>query len=367
MEKMKFAYTASYTTESKAYNRYPAGDGVHVYRVEGDRWTEIQTVREHDPAFIAFGRDKRALYVAQSASPGSALTGIVAYAVDRETGLLSKMARQIDLKRPICCLSVHPGGAYMAAADFKGNIFAIRLGQDGALEEVTDTVTLEGKLGPLTETQKCPRPHHIPFDLDGNYLVIPDKGLDVVHVYRLDVETGRFQQVEQVPIRPASCARHIAFHPDRRHVYMAAEFTSKVYVFDYDAPTGHLTMRQIVSSERSTYCGTYCKNSELCVHPNGKYLYVSNRGDDTIAVFAVDPETGMLSPVGWEETRGEIPRYFCLDDGGERMYVGNQKSGTVAVFSVDGGSGALRWTGRSIPVPCPTWILFSDEQKGQER
>lgn len=355
---MKYAYTASYTTNTSEYDRYAKGEGLHVYRIsdDGSEWAEIQTVPENDPAFIAFGKDKRVLYAAQSASPVP-LTGIVAYAVDQETGTLTKLPHQLDLQRAICCLSVHPSGRFMAAADFKGNLFSISLGEDGSLEKVADSVPLEGPLGPLTKIQKCSRPHHIPFDPDGSFLVIPDKGCDLVRVYRLDPLSGKLEPVSQTPVRPASCPRHAAFHPNRRMVYILAEYTSKIHAFRCE--NGRLTPCQVISAEQSTYCGLYCKSSELAVHPNGRFLYASNRGDDTIGIFRIDDE-GLLSPIAWQKTHGEIPRFFTLDETGGRLYAGNQKTGSVTAFAVDRGTGLLTWDRRPIPVPCPTWILFSN-------
>lgn len=356
---MRYAYTASYTTENSAYNRYSAGDGIHVYRVSDDEktWEEIQCVAEPNPAFIAFGKDKRVLYAAHSASPGP-VTGIVAYGVDYESGLLSKMKQQINFGKPICCFSVERSGRYMVAADFQGMIYAISLRQDGALCEITDTVALKGTLGPLTKIQKTSRPHHIPFDLDDNCIIIPDKGYDLVHVYRLDMESGKLELKSQTAIRPASCARHVAFHPNRKNIYMAAEYTSKIYSFQYDPGAGTMLPLQIISAERDVYTGNYCKSSEIAVHPSGKFLYVSNRGDDTIGIFSIEEDTGKLTPVGWAETRGEIPRYFCFNEQGTRLYVGNQKSGNIAVFDIDMQNGKLNWIAPLIYVPCPTWILF---------
>lgn len=356
---MKYAYTASYTTESSAYNRYSDGDGIHVYRVSADEklWEEIQCAAEPNPAFIGFGKDKHVLYSAHSASPGP-VTGIVAYQVDHNTGLLSKMEQQLDFGKPICCFSVEQSGQYMVAADFQGTVYVIALNEDGALSKITDTVALKGTLGPLAKVQKCSRPHHIPFDLDNNHLIIPDKGFDLIHVYQLDMESGKLQLKSQTPIRPASCARHVAFHPNRKNIYLAAEYTSKIYSFQYDSKQGTIDPLQIISAERDTYTGNYCKCSEIVVHPSGKFLYVSNRGDDTIGVFSIEQDTGKLAPVEWVETRGEIPRYFCLDDNGHKLYVGNQKSGNVAIFDIDSESGRLSWIAPLIYVPCPTWILF---------
>ena len=358
---MKYAYTASYTTESKVYKLYPSGDGLHVYRIspDGEVWDEIQTVVASNPAFIGFDMDKKVVYAAHSNSPVP-VPGITAYSVDKETGLLTAMEKQLDFGCPICCFSVHPSNRYMVAADFKGNVYTVKLDQNGALDEITDTIALEGTTGPLTNIQKCSRPHHIPFDLDGNFLVIPDKGFDKVHVYRLDLQSGKLEKVSETPVRPGACVRHVAFHPNRKAVYIVAEYTSSVYVFDYDSKNGLIELRQIISSERSTYCGMYTKASEIEVHPNGKFLYVSNRGDDTIGIFSIDADTGLLTPIEWKETDGGIPRFFCLSEDGSHIYVGNQKSANVADFLVDSETGKLTRSGGLKPVPCPTWILFSD-------
>ena len=356
---MRFAYTGSYTYESKSFNCYPQGDGVHVYSVSDDglKWDEIQTVPESNPAFIGFDAKKCVVYVAQSNSPVP-VTGVVAYSRDAETGKLTKMSKQLDLQRPICCFSIHPSNRFMVAADFKGIVHVIALDENGALDHVAHELALPGELGPLPKDQKCSRPHHIPFDLSGNFLVIPDKGYDVVHLYRFDAENGELVPIVHTPVRPASCARHIAFHPNGRTVYMAAEYTSKIYVFDYDPEHSVLEKRQIISAERSTYCGLYCKSSEIAVLPNGKFLYVSNRGDNTIGIFAIGDD-GLLTPVAWQDTLGEIPRFFCMDEKGKYLYVGNQKSGTVAVFAIDAETGALTPRGKPLSVPCPTWILFA--------
>ena len=357
-DNMKFAYTASYTTESNAYNRYASGNGIHVYRINSDKWEEIQEVQENNPSFIGFNKDKCVLYAAQSATENCQLEGIVSYSVNHVTGMLKKTPKQLKLGKAICCFSVHPSGKYMIVADFKGIIYVISLCDDSTLNCITDTVALEGQLGPLKNVQKCSRPHQIPFDLDGRYIVIPDKGFDLVHVYQLNTETGKLARIEQTEIRPTSCARHIAFHPDRKRLYMTTEYTSKVYVFDYDAIHGHIIPRQIISSERDSYVGNYCKNSEIVVHPNGKFVYVSNRGDNTITILSINETSGLLKPVNWVETHGEIPRFFCLNEKGTKMYVGNQKTGTIETFSVDKNGAELIWEQKTIQVPCPTWILF---------
>ena len=356
---MRFAYTGSYTFESKNFNCYPEGDGVHVYSVSEDglKWNEIQTVPESNPAFIGFDALRRVVYVAQSSSPVP-VSGIVAYARDAESGKLRKMDKQFDFERPICCFSVHPSNRFMVAADFKGNVMVIALDDNGALDHIVSTLALPGTLGPLPKDQKCSRPHHIPFDLSGNFLVIPDKGFDVVHLYRFNPQNGELSPIVHTPVRPASCARHIAFHPNGKTVYMAAEYTSKIYVFDYAPENGILEKRQIISAERSTYCGIYCKSSEIAVHPNGKFLYVSNRGDNTIGIFTIEPD-GLLIPSAWQETHGEIPRFFCLDEKGEKMFVGNQKSSSVSVFAVNADTGLMSEIVKPFSVPCPTWILFA--------
>lgn len=355
-----YCYTGSYTTDTADKKRGAAGEGIHVFRIKHDteEWEPIQTVPEHDPSFIGFGRDGSVLYAAQSASPAD-LAGIVSYHVDRESGRLEKMPVQMRQHKAICCFDIHSSQRYLVEADFKGNLEVIRLRGDGSLEERTDLVALEGTLGPLTKIQKTSRPHHILFEPGGDNLIVPDKGLDAVHVFRLNPESGKLTHLSSTPVRPASCARHIAYHTNREFVYVVAEYTCKIHVFRYSSENGILEPIQIISSERNTFCGINCKNAEVQVHPSGRFLYVSNRGDNTIGIFGIDAHNGTLSPLGWEETRGDSPRFFCLDPAGKNMYVGNQKSGNISIFSIDEKSGMPTYSGRRIAVDCPTWLLFS--------
>lgn len=357
-----YAYVGSFTSENKERNRCAAGEGIHCFRVDPQTqdWEAFQTVREYNPAFIQLSRSRNLLYVGNSASEVP-VGGIVTYGIDRNSGKLAKTERQLDLGKPICCFCERPQGDYLVAADFKGGLYVLRLNADGTLNGVTDTLQLEGKLSPLSNIT-CSRPHHCMFDAAGEHIVIADKGLDLVLVFAFDAASGKLRETCRAAVRPASCARHIAFHPNQKYVYIVAEYLCKIYVFDYDAQNGTIRMKQVISAERDTCVGE-CKSSEIQVHPNGKFLYVSNRGDDTIGVFEIDGKTGMLTSLEWTETTGEKPRYFGLTPEGTQLFVGNQKSGTIAVFHVDAQSGRLTLEKAGIPVDCPTWICLLDTER----
>ena len=354
MKTKTFAYTGSYTTSSLSYNRYPSGVGLHVFELVNDGWESIQDIEIQNPAFLCFSKDKRTLYAACSKSP-EPICGIATFHVEKD-GTLKSIKNDFEFEQPICCLTVDCAGTHMIAADFKGNLFLISLNADGTMHKILDKLTFTGTIGPLRKIQECARPHQVPFDLDGRFLIIPDKGLDEIHT--LEIKKNKFHRIDDISVRAASCMRHIAFHPNRQFAYAVAEFTSRVYAMRYDSTTGHLDILQSLATERDLYTGNYCKASEIEVHPEGKMLYVSNRGDDTIGEFSIDEHTGLLKPVGWVNTGGAIPRYFCLNDEGTRLYACNQKTGNIVEFDVIPKTYELKNTGRAFNVPCPTYLLF---------
>lgn len=208
------AYVGSFTSENKEKNRCAAGEGIHCFHVSKDlrQWAAFQMVQEYNPAFLQLSRGRKLLYAGNSASEVP-VGGIVAYYIDSHSGKLEKAPHQLDLGRPICCFCERPQGDYMVAADFKGGLYVIQLNEDGTLDRVVSTLQLEGKLSPLSHI-KCSRPHHVLFDASGDHLLVADKGLDLVFVFAFDVAEGKLRETCRAAVRPASCARHIAFHPD---------------------------------------------------------------------------------------------------------------------------------------------------------
>jgi 6-phosphogluconolactonase len=186
-----------------------------------------------------------------------------------------------------------------------------------------------------------------------------DLGLDRVLIYQFDANQGLLVPNDPPAglVPPGSGPRHFAFHPDGRHAYVINELTSTVTAFRYDPGTGALEALQTLSTLPAEYTKTN-STAELVVHPSGKFLYGSNRGHNSIAIFTIDPETGMLTTVGQEPTQGKTPRNFAVDPTGRYLLAANQDSSSIVVFRIDPDSGRLTPTGHAAAVPTPVCVAF---------
>jgi 6-phosphogluconolactonase (cycloisomerase 2 family) len=224
---------------------------------------------------------------------------------------------------------------------------------------VSDIATLTGTPGPHRTEQAISHPHHCPFDPSGRFIVVPDKGFDRVFTFRLDTATGKLLPGDppSVASRAGAAPRHIAFHPARPFAYVINELDSTMTTYAFDPDKGGLKPLQILPTLPPTYTGNNT-GAEVCVAPSGRFVYGSNRGHDSIAIFAVDAQTSTLSVVGWEPTQGRTPRYFGLDPSGTELYAANQNSDTVVVFRADQTTGKLAPTGEVINAGSPSTIVF---------
>lgn len=352
-----YAYVGTYTTENYKNNRNAHGKGIYVFRVEKNgTWTLLQVMEGLNPAVLAFGRDQKYLYSVNTNSGDCS-----AYQRDEQTGLLTCLNRQKTPGENVMVMSVSPQGDCLISADKVGLVACLPIGEDGKLQKPFGGFVLPGQKGPLNEkVQPHSRPHHVPFSPDGRYILIADKGLDLVHSYRVDIAKQCFEEVQHLACRPASCPRHITFHPNGRLAYVNTEYTSTVIACHYDPEEGTLEPFQIVPSLPDDYVAVKNTTSEIMVGNGGKNLYISNRGMNSIGVFSIDCETGRLSPVQWVSTRGVKPRFFTIEPNGRYLYVGNQMSDTIVEFRIDPLTGCLKETGNVIHTPVPVWILFSE-------
>jgi 6-phosphogluconolactonase len=189
--------------------------------------------------------------------------------------------------------------------------------------------------------------------------VVPDKGLDRTFVYRLDAERGRLIEGKPASFaaRPGSAPRHVDFHPSAPYAYVINELDSTMTAVRFEPEKGVLEPIQILSTLPSTYTGNN-STAEVWVAPSGRFVYGSNRGHDSIVMFAVDASTGMLTPAAWEPTQGRTPRYFGFDPTWTHLYAANQNSDTVVIFRVDQQTGKLTPTKELIKVASPSTIVF---------
>ncbi|MCP5557719.1 MAG: lactonase family protein [Verrucomicrobiaceae bacterium] len=250
-------------------------------------------------------------------------------------------------------MNVDHAGKLAAIANYgSGSCASYAIQDDGSLAEAASFFQHEGS-GSNPKRQAGPHAHSVNFSPDNRLAFVCDLGLDKVLVYKIDPATGKMEPNNPAfaNLAPGSGPRHLAIHPSGKFIFVNNEMAMTETVFSYDAEKGVLTEVQTVSTLPPEDQGKPgYSTAESVTHPNGKFVYVSNRTHDTIAVFQCDPETGKLTLIQNAHAEGQIPRNFCLDPTGKWMIVAHQNSNTVALFRVDPETGKLSFTGKKQPV-----------------
>jgi 6-phosphogluconolactonase len=349
-----YAYVGSRTTRE----RNARGDGINVYRVDTitGAWTHVQLVGGLlNPSFLALDRGSRFLYCVH----GDA-SEISAFEIDPGTGMLSFINQENTQGRNPVHLSVDPGNRFIVVANHVTSSLAVLpRHEDGSLGTLVDLVVLEGEVGPHRVEQPFAKPHQVEFDPSGRFVVVPDKGLDCVFTYRLDQETGKLITVDATPApaREGAGPRHVAFHPGGTLSYVINELDSTVTAYRLNPEHGNLTPLQVVSALPDTFVG-HSRAAGIMVSRDGRFVYVSNRGHDSIAVFSVDQTAGRLTNIGWEASQGRTPRFFMLDPSGTWLFVANEDSDSIVSFRIDHETGTLSLEGEPIRTGSPVCIIL---------
>lgn len=342
------------------------GEGIGVFSMDAATGglAHLQTVSGVDnPSFLALHPRGPYLY-AVNESPGEGggpPPGVSAFAVHPATGRLTLLNRRPSHGTAPCYVSLHPQGGYAFVANYgDGTLAVYPVQSDGRLGEASEVVQHAGS-GPHPRRQQGPHAHSVRADPAGRFVLACDLGIDKILIYRLDVASGRlFPHHPPFAVAPPGGGpRHIAFHPGGGYLYVNNEIDSSLTVFAYDGARGTLQARQTLSTLPAGYSGPN-STAQVAVHRSGKTVYVSNRGHDSIAVFAVEGATGELTPLGHVPTQGKTPRNFNIDPGGRFLYAANQNSDTIVVFRIDPVTGALRPTGQVTQTPVPVCIVFRD-------
>lgn len=353
-----FVYVGAYTGPGKA-------EGITVYRLEdpaSGRLTHVQTVSGVDnPSFVALDPAQRFLYAVSEVqgSDGRSGGGVSAFAIDPLTGQLAFLNRQPSGGAGPCHVTVHPSGRYALVANYgSGHVAALPIQENGQLGEATDVVAHAGR-GPIERRQAGPHAHFISPDPTGTLVLANDLGTDRVMVYRFDATAGKLvpNELPFAQERSGAGPRHLAFHPNGQYVFVLNEIDSTLSSFAYDAARGALRVVQTASTLPTDFSGTN-STAQIVMHPSGTFVYASNRGHDSIVIFAVDGETGKMTHVGHEPTQGKTPRNFNLDPAGTLLLAANQNSNTIVAFRIDQGSGRLTATGQVTQTPSPVCIAF---------
>ncbi len=361
------AHSASNATPVRVYfGTYTGAKSKGIYMSDFDpatgKLSEPQlAVTATSPSFLALHPNHRFLYaVGEDSKVGKKKMGaVMAFSIDPETGLLTLLNEQPSGGDGPCHLSVDREGRCVLTANYgSGSIAALPIESDGKVGEPATTIQHHGSsVNPQRQTG--PHAHFITTDPGNRYAMACDLGLDKVLVYKLNA--AKASLVTNDPpagvVKAGLGPRHLAFHPNGRIAYVVSEMGCTVTAFAYTPKTGALEEIETVSTLPSDFKGkSYC--AEIEVHPSGKFLYISNRGHNSIAVFDVDSKTGKLKLNECISTEGKFPRHFTLDPSGKWLIAENQNSDSIVVFAVDAKTGKLTPTGQTLPLGAPACAVF---------
>ena len=343
---------------------YTDGDSQGIYLLELDLGDGSLTSRglageAVNPSFLAIHPSRRFLYSVDEISDfkGKKSGAATAFSIDAQTGKLTRLNQATSGGGGPCHLSVDATGKALLLANYGGgSVEAVPIGADGRLGDPASFIQHEGhSVNP--RRQEGPHAHSINLDAANRFAIAADLGLDKLFVYRLDPQTGKLtpNTPPSVSVAPGSGPRHFAFHPNGRFAYVINELKSTVTVFDYNAERGILTPIQTLSSLPADFDGTSYP-AEIQVHPSGKFVYGSNRGHDSLVIYSVNQDTGKLTLVGFELTRGKNPRNFAIDPTGHWLLAANQDTSDIYSFKIDGDTGKLTYTGHMVKIPKPVCI-----------
>jgi len=339
----------------------PASKGIYVSRLDastGALSTPTLAAEIRNPSFVAASADGRFLYAvsevdAVAGKPGG---GVAAYAIDKAAGTLKPLNTQSTVGGGPAHVSV--AGTMVFAANYGGgSVVAYRTQPDGSLQPPSSFVQHKGSsVNP--DRQKGPHAHSINTDPANHYALTADLGLDKVLVYKIDAKSTLMpNDPASVSLPGGSGPRHLDFSPNGRFAYLASEMKSNVTVFSWDATHGTLKEEQTISMLPEGFTGN-SSAADIHVHPSGKFVYASNRGHDSIVIYAADPQTGKLTLVGHQSTEGKTPRNFGIDPSGSYLLAANQATDTVVAFKIDKTSGKLTPTGSTAHIAAPVCVKF---------
>ena len=349
------------------YTRAPS-KGIYAYRFQGatgaltPMGTAGLAAETENPSFLAVHPNQRFLYAVNEVSryDGAAAGSVSAFAIDRATGGLTLLNRVSSRGADPCHLSIDRSGKWLFVANYSGgSVAAFPVRDDGTLGEASAFFQHTGA-SVNKARQGAPHAHAAVVSPDNRFVLAADLGLDRILSYPLTPATGGLGPAGPrfAAIAPGSGPRHLAFRPDGKFVYVLNEMLSRVAALSYDADRGTLAELQTLSTLPNGFSGEN-SGAEIATHPSGKFLYASNRGDDSIAIFRIDAARGTLTSAGHVPTQGKTPRGFAIDPSGRFLVAANQSSGSLVLFRIDLETGGLTPAGTVVQNPSPVSVVFS--------
>ena len=345
----------------------PKSNGIYAYRFDPatNQLTSLGlAAKTANPSFLAVDPSRRFLYAVNEMGnyQGGKSGGVSAFSIDRATGKLTFLNEVASRGADPCYISLDKTGKYVLVANYSGGSVAVfPVLKDGRLGEPTAFDQHHG-FGVDHARQEGPHAHMMSVTPDNRFALAADLGLDQVLVYKFDAARGTLAPNNPpfAKIHPGDGPRHFAFSPNGKFVYLISEMGGTVATFSYGATGGALKELQRVSTLPANFSG---ENSaaEIAVHPSGRFLYASNRGHDSIAVFAIDPRHGTLTPIERVSTQGKTPRNFAIDPTGAYLFAANQDTNNIVIFRINPKTGRLTPTGNALDVPSPVCVTFVAE------
>ena len=338
--------------------------GIYAYRYDA-KTSEITPLglaaETTNPSFVALHPNGRFLYAVNEVPnyKGPNSGGVSAFSIDHTTGKLTFLNEVPSRGGDPCYIIVDKAGRYVLVANYTGGSIAVfPILADGRLGEAAAFVQHSGK-GTNPERQEGPHAHSIDLSPDNRFAMVDDLGLDELLVYKFDAAKGSLTPNDPAfaKLDAGAGPRHFALRPDGKFAYVVAEMGHTVTVFSNEAASGRLRTLQTVTTLPKDFKGRN-DDAEIQVHPSGKFLYASNRGDDSIAIYAIDGSKGTLTPIGSVPTGGKEPRSFEIDPTGTLLLAENQKSDNIAIFKIDQKTGNLTPTGKVLEVASPVCVKF---------
>ncbi len=351
-------YVGTYTGEGTK------SKGIYVFSYDAAKGqvTPLGLAAEStNPSFVAVHPNGKFLYAVNEVGnyKGPNSGGVSAFAIDRTTGKLTFLNELPSRGADPCYITVDKTGKFVLVANYTGgSVIVYPILEDGRLGEASAFVQHTGH-GPNAQRQEGPHAHSIDLSPDNRFAFVDDLGLDELLVYKFDAAKGALTPNDPpfAKLDPGAGPRHFALRPDGKFAYVISEMGRSVTVFSNDAASGRLARLQTLTTLPNDFTGRN-DDAEIEVHPSGKFLYASNRGHESIAVFAIDSGKGTLTTVEIASTQGKEPRSFEIDPTGNLLFAANQKSDNIVVFRIDAKTGKLTPTGQVLDVASPVCVKF---------
>jgi 6-phosphogluconolactonase len=347
----RFAYVGCFTTE----RRKARGKGIDVYAIDpvSGAWTLAGHVGDLvNPSFLVMDAARSVLYAVHGDADY-----VSAFAVDGKTGALRQISKAASGGMNGVHQALDPTGRFLVVANYgSGTMALLPLLPNGALEDVSHLLALPGELGPHRTEQTIAHPHHVVVSPGGRFIIVPDKGVDRVFVLRLDAEAGTLSVASEAKMRPGAGPRHMVFHPKLPFAFVVNELDSTVATCHWHEATGILEPLHLASALPPDFFGA-STTAAIVITPDGRHVYVSNRGQDGITRLAFDEQSKSLTVQGWTPTNGRDPRFMTLSPDGKRLIVAAEQGDFISQFTI-AENGNLAPSGHALPSASPCTIAF---------